>query len=104
MPRKKADIDLAQVEEMASEFCTQEEIALDMGFSRMIYTRRPEVKEAFERGKNGAKMSLRHMMYNAARAGDRSMMIFLAKNELDYTDNPTPEVQDEDKVTVIVDV
>ena len=104
MPRKKSEIDIEQVEEMASEFCTQEEIALDMGFSRMVFGRRPEVREAFERGKNAAKMSLRHMMYNAARGGDRSMMIFLAKNELNYKDNPVPEVKEEDKVTVIVDV
>ena len=104
MPRKKAEIDLEQVEEMASEFCTQEEIAMDMGFCRELFSRRPDIKGAFERGKNGAKMSLRHMMYNAARSGDRTMMVFLAKNELNYKDNPTPEVKEEDKVTVIVDV
>ena len=103
MPRKK-DIDIEQVEEMASEFCTQEEIALDMGFSRMVFSRRAEVRDAFERGKNAARMSLRHMMYNAARTGDRSVMIFLAKNELGYKDNPDMVVSDTDKAMVIVDV
>lgn len=73
---------------MASEFCTQDEIAEDMGFERTLFNRRPEIGEAFQRGKNSAKMSLRHMMYNAARSGDRTMMIFLAKNELGYADVP----------------
>lgn len=101
---KKIDVDLDQVEEMASEFCTQEEIADDMGFDRTVFHRRKDVRFAFLRGKNSAKMSLRHMMYNAARSGDRTMMIFLAKNELGYKDNPDPEHAEEDKVTVVVDV
>lgn len=86
--RRKKDIDLQQVEEMAEEFCTQEEIATDMGFNRELFRRREDVMSAFERGKNSAKMSLRHMMYNAARAGDRTMMIWLSRNELGYTDSP----------------
>ena len=100
----KLQIDLEQVEEMAGEFCTQEEIADDMGFDRTVFHRRKDVRSAFFRGKNTAKMSLRHMMYNCARAGDRTMMIFLAKNELGYKDNPEPERVEEDKVTVVVDV
>ena len=88
MPRRKLEIDLDQVEEMAAEFCTQEEIADDMGFERTLFNRRDDVQAAFRQGKNTAKMSLRHMMFNAARGGDRTMMIFLAKNELGYRDNP----------------
>ena len=44
------------------------------------------------------------MMYNAARTGDRSVMIFLAKNELGYKDNTDMVVSDTDKAMVIVDV
>lgn len=87
----KLDIDLQQVEEMAEEFCTQDEIAEDMGFPRVTFHRRKDVHAAFQRGKNTAKMSLRHMMWNAARGGDRTMMIFLAKNELGYQDRPEPK-------------
>lgn len=90
MAKPKKKIDLDQVEEMAAEFCTQEEIAYDMGFERTLFKRRDDVAEAFTKGKNAAKMSLRHIMFNAARAGDRSVMIFLAKNELGYRDNPQP--------------
>lgn len=93
----RAKIDLEQVEEMASEFCTQEEIADDMGFERTLFHRRKDVRAAFLRGKNSAKMSLRHMMYNAARSGDRTMMIFLAKNELGYADVPKQDVSNIDK-------
>ena len=88
MGRKKKEIDLSQVEEMAAEFCTQEEIADDMGFERTLFNRRKDISAAFARGKNSGKMSLRHQMWNAARAGDRTMMIFLAKNELGYADAP----------------
>ena len=100
---KKKEIDLGQVEDMAAEFCTQEEIATDMGFDRTLFRTRPEVKKAFESGKNSAKMSLRHMMYMTAKSGDRTMMIFLAKNELNYRDNP-PDETAEQEVPQIVDV
>ena len=94
-PKKK--VDLEQVEEMAAEFCTQEEIADDMGFERRLFHTREDIKAAFERGKNNAKMSLRHMMYNAARSGDRTMMIFLAKNELGYADAPKVDTNNLEK-------
>ena len=90
--KPKKQVDLEQVEDMASEFCTQEEIADDMGFERTLFHTREDIKAAFQRGKNSAKMSLRHMMYNAARGGDRTMMIFLAKNELGYADAPKQEI------------
>ncbi len=89
---------------MASEFCTMEEIAQDMGFDRKTFYNRSDVMTAFQNGRNNAKMSLRHMMYSQAKAGDRTMMIFLAKNELGYRDNPEPVVEQNDKVTVVVDV
>lgn len=93
----KLKIDLEQVEDMAAEFCTQEEIAMDMGFERTVFHRREDVRAAFLRGKNAAKTSLRHLMWNAAKSGDRTMMIFLSKNELGYQDRPEPKEAD-DKV------
>ena len=93
MPSRK-EIDLEQVEGMASEFCTQEEIAEDMGFDRTLFMRRQDVRAAFIRGKNAAKMSLRHMMWLQAKQGDRTMQIFLAKNELGYRDNPNRDEAD----------
>ncbi len=101
--KTKKVIDLEQVEDMASEFCTQEEIADDMGFERTLFHRRKDVAAAFSRGKNSAKMSLRHMMYNAAKGGDKTVMIFLAKNELGYRDNPEP-VQSQAKEGRLADI
>lgn len=101
---RKLEIDLEQVEDMASEFCTQEEIAEDMGFDRIMFHRRKDVRSAFIRGKNSAKMSLRHMMYNAAKGGDKTMMIFLAKNELGYRDQPQEEVQQEEVPKIVDDI
>ena len=96
--RTKMKIDLEQVEDMAAEFCTQEEIAEDMGFDRTIFHRREDVRAAFLRGKNAAKISLRHMMYMAAKQGDKTMMIFLSKNELGYQDKPEPKDAKDDTV------
>ena len=89
--RKKKNIDLDLIEEMAEEFCTQEEIAMDMGFDRTMFHRREDVQAAFMRGKNTARMSLRHMMWNLAKQGDKTMLIFLSKNELGYQDKPEPK-------------
>lgn len=94
--RPRKEIDLEQVEEMAEEFCTQEEIALDMGFERTMFHRRKDIQAAFLRGKNTARMSLRHMMWNAAKGGDKTMMIFLSKNELGYQDRPEPKQADDE--------
>ena len=94
----KLKIDLQQVEDMAAEFCTQEEIAMDMGFDRTIFQRRMDVRAAFLRGKNSAKTSLRHMLWVSAKNGDRAMLLFLAKNELGYRDNPEPKEADDDTV------
>ncbi|MBR4235771.1 MAG: hypothetical protein IKR85_06880 [Clostridia bacterium] len=95
--KTKKAIDLAQIEDMAGEFATEAEIAADMGFDRTLFHRRKDVREAFLRGKNSAKLSLRHMMFLSAQGGDRTMMIFLAKNELGYRDNPDP-LPDDNKV------
>ena len=95
--KSRKNVDLTQVEDMAAEFCTQEEIADDMGFERRLFLTREDIRAAFDRGKNSAKMSLRHMMYNAARGGDRTMMIFLAKNELGYADVPKADMSNIEK-------
>ncbi|HIS84629.1 MAG TPA: hypothetical protein IAB50_03500 [Candidatus Faecivicinus avistercoris] len=88
MARKRKEIDLEQVEEMAAELCTQEEIGRDMGFERTMFHRRADVRKAFEQGKNQGRMSLRHMLWRAAKSGNIPVLIFLAKNELGYSDDP----------------
>lgn len=95
-PRKQ--IDLEQVEEMAAEFCTQEEISQDMEFERTLFHRRDDVRQAFLKGINQARISLRHMLFKAAQSGDRAVLIFLAKNELGYSDNPEGLKLDREKL------
>lgn len=102
--KTKKKIDLEQIEEMAAEFCTQDEIAEDMGFNRSLFTRRKDVRSAFFKGYNAAKTSLRHLMYSAARQGDRTTMIFLAKNELGYRDNPVTVTIEEKKNGQLADL
>ena len=97
-PEKKIDTD--QVRDMAAEFCTQEEIAIDMGFDRKMFSRRKDVQAAFIEGKNKAKTSLRSKMWEAVnKNNDRVMMLFLAKNELGYRDNPEPKEADDSTVS-----
>lgn len=89
--RAKKPIDLQQVEEMSSEFCTQDEIASDMGFSTDLFTTREDVREAFTKGKNQAKMSVRHQLFNHMMSGNLTAAMFLAKHELGYRDNVDPK-------------
>ena len=79
MGRPRIQIDLAEVERLASEFCTQEEISVRLGISERTLRGRDDVRKAFERGKKGAFVSLRHAQFQLAQAGNASMLIWLGK-------------------------
>ena len=95
MPEERT-IELGQVREMAEAFCTLEEIATEMGFEAELFQSRPELLAAWRRGRNTAGMNLRKMLWEMARGGDKTILTFLAKNELGYQSNPRPrEANDE---------
>lgn len=98
MGRPKKIIDLEQIREMASEFCTQEEISRDMGFSRSLFLRRKDIKDAYESGMLSGRASLRHYQFLLARSGNYQMLIWLGKQ---YLDQKEPINKDEAVITEV---
>ena len=104
MGRRKKEIDLEKLENMASFACTQEEIAKEMGFERTLFTTRKDVKEAYANGFNKAKTRLRVAQFKAATAGNTTMMIWLGRQYLGQKESFEADIKAEDKVTVVIDV
>lgn len=97
-PRKK--IDEALLHKLAAIHCNQEEMCSILGISTDTLQRRfaAQVKAA----RNEGKMSLRRKMWQMALDGNVSLLIWLSKNELGYTDRQDvkQEVKAEVKETV----
>lgn len=103
MGRKKKEIDLEAVQELASEGNTQAEIAEALGFSRSTFTHRKDLTEAYYKGVAEMKLSLRHWQFNAARGGNIQMLIWLGKQYLGQRDAVEEKIEAEG-VKVIIDV
>ena len=94
---------------LASLMCTYEEIATGLGISIDTLYRRlgkrkdvglvgcdAKLQEAVKKGKERGKTELRQILRAQAKRGNTAASIFLAKNELGYTDRQA--VQHEGKV------
>jgi len=85
--RPKLDLDLGQIERMASVGCTKREIAVILDISEDTMKRRKDVCEAFTLGQENSKVRLRRaMMQNAIDHRNPTIQIFLAKNMLGMSD------------------
>jgi hypothetical protein len=93
MPEKKKpgsapkDVELTQVETLASIACTMDEIAAVIGLSkRQLIRRAKELKfgEAIQRGLSKGRASLRRMQWECARSGQGNVtaLIWLGKQML----------------------
>lgn len=106
MPRKRTEVDLAQIERLASIGCTDAEIAAVIGISREAFGRyhkpTPEVAEAIERGRNKGKQSLRHKQFQIALKGSVPMLIWLGKQLLGQKDKHESEAPVSGSGTVVV--
>lgn len=92
MPRPTKHIDLEKVELLASYGCTMEEIASELGLSSKTLQR--NAIDAWQRGRDRLKMSLRRQQVKLAMEGDRGMLIWLGKQLLDQRDQQAVEVDD----------
>lgn len=94
-PRKK--IDPEQVRKLAMINCSYAEIAAVVGCNESTLTRRfaQSIKEGREQGKS----SLKRMMWEACQKGNTTMMIWLSKQMLGYTDKVEETVKSEEKIT-----
>jgi len=90
MARPRKQIDPDQVRRLAMINCTMVEIAAVVGCSVDTIERRfaDVVKEGHEQGKS----SLKRMMWESCQKGNVSMMIFLSKQMLGYSDKVEQKV------------
>jgi hypothetical protein len=87
--RKPVEIDLEQLEKLASLGCTDEEIAAWFHCTpRTIEKRRkePAFKEALERGKAMGRISVRRAQLKLLEAGNATMAVWLGKQLLGQRD------------------
>ena len=87
--RKPVEIDVEQLEKLASLQCTDEEIAAWFHCTpRTIEKRRKEApfKEALERGKAMGRISVRRAQLKLLEAGNATMAVWLGKQLLGQRD------------------
>lgn len=88
--RPKADLDLDQVEMLASIQCTDYELALVLGVSAKTIERRKKDDAAFlsayEKGRSSGRMSLRKWQFESAKNRNTTMLIWLGKQYLGQSD------------------
>lgn len=83
--RPRIEIDYRLVHELASIFCTQEEIATILGVSKERLVRDSEFMLSFQKGKENAKSSLRRYQFVLAKT-NATMAIWLGKQHLGQRD------------------
>lgn len=82
-PSKYPKINLKQVESLAALGLIDEEIALVMDISRRTlnyYKKKPEFLHAIKKGKLKADVQITKSLYEKAKTGDVTSMIFWLKN------------------------
>lgn len=93
--RPPRDIDLKQVEGLASIQCTYEEMAAVLGMSKRQLLRRAKTQaflEAVERGNGLGRVSLKRAQHQAAVGGNVTMQIWLGKQILGQRDVTATEL------------
>jgi hypothetical protein len=87
-------IDLEELEKLCALQCTQPELADWFGVSLATIERRlqrSEYREVMARGRALGRISLRRMQWQAARAGNAAMLIWLGRQYLGQSNNPAPQ-------------
>ena len=110
MARPRKEINKEQFEKLCALQCTRKEICfffdvtdktLDSWCKREYNGQ--DFSTVYEQKRVLGKISLRRLQFQHAEKS-AAMAIFLGKQYLGQSDNPEPEVKEEDRVTVIVDV
>lgn len=84
MARPRKDIKPEQVESLAAINCSYAEIAAVVGCDVSMLNRR--FKQVIQKGREQGKSSLKRKMWETAMGGNVTMMIWLSKQMLGYTD------------------
>lgn len=80
--RPKKELDYNLIENLAEIFCTHEEIASVLEVNVKTLTSREEFLEAYKRGFDKGKKSLRRAQMDCAKKGNSAMLIWLGKQYL----------------------
>jgi hypothetical protein len=102
---KTVEIDLAELEKLASMQCTDEEIAHWFNVSTRTIERKrksPAFAETIARGKSKGKISLRRSQLKLVEQGNPAMAIWLGKQYLGQTDEVRHEVNIAAHLSVIM--
>ena len=95
--RPRVVFDLRQVEDLGKIQSTHAELAAVLGVSVDTVERRlrdgPEFREAYEKGLEHGKSSLRRIQWKAALGGTTTMQIWLGKQYLGQSDRRVTEVE-----------
>jgi hypothetical protein len=83
--RPPKEIDLEQAFKLGTMQCTLEECSAWLGVNVSTLSTRPDFSEAYKRGKEQGKMSLRRYQWNLAKT-NATMAIFLGKQYLGQCD------------------
>lgn len=90
MGRKKIEIDLTEVERLAGLGLTLEEVSLSLGISeRTLYSNKAqnaEVAEAIKRGQTRANTEVASVLFNKAKDGDMTAVIWWEKTRAGRSD------------------
>lgn len=96
--RPKVEINLKEAEKLGMLHCTLEECSAWLNVQVSTLSMRPDFLEAFKRGQQNGKMSLRRMQLRAAENGNTALLIFLGKNLLGQTDKPEETQNTQEKL------
>lgn len=99
----KVQVDLDDIEELAAEGNTAEDIADALGICRATIYNRKDIRAALDRGRAKLVLNIRHWQMQQAKAGDKTMLIWLGKQYLGQADSIENRVEIE-PVKVVVDV
>lgn len=109
MARPRIEIDKEQFENLCKIQCTLEEVAdyfdcSDTTIHRWCKkTYKVSFEDVFKKKSAGGKRSLRRIQWEAARNGDRTMMIWLGRQWLGQTDKYVLVEKPEDKKPSVLD-
>ena len=96
--RPVIEIDLEQVEELASRGLTMEQIAISLGIGEStLYAKQKksaEIREAIKRGKQRGVATIANKLYEAAEGGNMAAMIFFLKTQGGWTEKQIIETKD----------
>lgn len=97
--------DIKQIEDLAGTGATLHQIALELDVSDSTLDRwlkKPEIRRAYERGRNRAHRAVAGALFDKAMNGDTVACIFYLKSQAGWQDKPEKEVQQASNVVVYI--